>query len=280
MSAGGMAVRFWGVRGTIACPGAATLRYGGNTACVEILCDGARLILDAGTGLRALGEAMLAEATSTQRATHVLLSHTHLDHVLGLPFFRPAYRSDNSFTFWNGHLRAQGRHLKDVLGTLMQKPYFPVPLDIMHAKLGFHDFDAGSPIDLGCGLVIATAPLRHPGGATGYRIAHGGRTVCYVTDTEHQPGSADANILKLIADADLVIYDSTYDDREFAGLRGWGHSTWQEGVRLCKSAGAKRLAAFHHDPDQDDTALDRRAIELDRALPGSIVAREGLVLNP
>jgi phosphoribosyl 1,2-cyclic phosphodiesterase len=122
--------------------------------------------------------------------------------------------------------------------------------------------------------------LNHPNRATGYRIEFGGKSICYVTDTEHVPGAPDANVLKLIHRADIVIYDSTYTDDEFSRFKGWGHSTWQEGVRLCDQAKVGRLAVFHHDPAHDDDFLDHIATEAERARRGTIVAREGLTLSP
>lgn len=270
-------IRFWGVRGTIPCPGRATLRYGGDTACVEMVCGGQRLIFDAGSGLRRLGKEMVRSGERVD--SHLFFTHTHMDHVIGLPFFRPAYSGANRLRFWSGHLLSQGRGIEEVLKQLMEPPFFPVPLDIMHACIAFTDFRPGDRIEPGSGVVVRTAPLNHPGGAVGYRAEFGGRAACYVTDTEHVPGEPDRAILELIAGADLVIYDATYTDEEFDRFRGWGHSTWQEGVRLCAAAGAARLVTFHHDPAHDDDELDRIAAELVEARPGSLVAHEGLVIN-
>lgn len=276
MSDGVFAVKFWGVRGTVPCPGPRTLRYGGNTSCVEMRCGAHRLIFDAGTGLRLLGND-LAKGNGSVHA-QVFLTHTHMDHIQGLPFFRPAYAAENHFEFWNGHLRSQQRSLQDVLYTMMQRPFFPVPLDILHACIGFHDFAAGETLTPAPGVRMRTATLNHPGGATGYRVEYEGRSVCYITDTEHVEGELDAAVLRLIDASDLVIYDSTYTEQQYQRYRGWGHSTWQQGVRLCQEASAKRLVAFHHEPDNDDDVLDVVATELAVALPGSLVAAEGLEL--
>jgi phosphoribosyl 1,2-cyclic phosphodiesterase len=273
----GFRVRFWGVRGTVPCPGPRTLSYGGNTACVEVQCDGERLILDAGTGIRELGMSL---AKGAPERSHILLTHTHIDHINGLPFFRPAYCHECHFEIWAGHLLRQGRNLKEVLATIMQTPYFPVPLDILHACVSFHDFESGEPLEPVPGIAMRTCALNHPGGATGYRVDFRGRSMCYVTDTEHREGEPDQTVLALIEGADLVIYDAAYTDEEFPEKRGWGHSTWQEGVRLCEAAGAGRLVLFHHSPDHDDAALDRIAAALERRRPGSLVAREGMELLP
>lgn len=272
----GLTVRFWGVRGTVPCPGPSTLRYGGNTACVEVRCGAQRLIFDAGTGLRVLGREMVSSGERVD--AHLFFTHTHIDHVIGLPFFRPAYDAKNRFQFWSGHLARQGHTLASVLQQLMQTPFFPVPLGIMHACIGFNDFVPGAPIEPGEGILVRTAALNHPGGAVAYRVEYDGRAVCYVTDTEHVPGAPDRTVLELIAGADIVIYDSTYTDEEFERFKGWGHSTWQEGVRLCEQAGVGRFVAFHHDPDHDDEAMDRIATALEQARPGSLVAREGMVI--
>ncbi len=271
-------VRFWGVRGTVPCPGEQTLRYGGNTACVEVRCGRHRLIFDAGTGIRMLGREW--ERNGSHHKAHVFLTHTHVDHINGIPFFRPAYDGRNCLELWCGHLLPQGMRLKPVLDTLMQRPYFPVPLDIMHACLGFHDFEAGAVLEPVSGVRIRTTPLNHPGGATGYRVEFAGRAVCYLTDLEHHEGHRDEALVSFAEGADIVIYDATYTDEEYPRFRGWGHSTWQEGVRLCEAARAGRLVTFHHDPDRDDEALERIAREMDRVRPGSVVAREGLVLRP
>lgn len=270
-------LRFWGVRGTVPCPGPATLRYGGNTPCVEVMCGTERLIFDAGTGIKALGNSLNDQ---TGLKSHVFLTHTHVDHINGFPFFRPAYNSKNRFELWAGHLQGREGGLQEVLSKLMQPPIFPVPIDIMHACFAFHDFEAGARLEPVPGVVLRTAPLNHPQGATGYRIEYAGKSICYVTDVEHREGEIDQTILDLIAGSEIVIYDATYTEAEYPSYRGWGHSTWNEGVRLCEAAGAGRLIAFHHDPDHDDDALDQIAAELAEARPGSEVAKEGMVLYP
>jgi len=273
----GLLVRFWGVRGTVPCPGPRTVRYGGNTSCVEVVHDGHRFIFDAGTGIRNLGKALQADGGVVE--SHLFLSHTHMDHIAGLPYFKPAYDANNRLELWSGHLNQQGRRLQDVLKSLTEWPLFPVPLKIMRAYLAFHDFEPGAVLRPADGVEIRTGPLNHPGGATGYRLEASGRSVCYVTDTEHPERGRDRDVVRLIEGADLVIYDCTYTDQEYGRFRGWGHSTWEEGLRLCRAAGAARLVAFHHDPEHDDEALDRIAEAMDRKVAGSLVAREGLEVS-
>ena len=160
----------------------------------------------------------------------------------------------------------------------MSQPTFPVPIEVMAAKLNFSDFRAGETFTLGRNITIKTTPLNHPDNATGYRVEYNGKAMCYVTDTEHVVGKPDERVLALIEGADLVIYDSTYTDKEFPGKIGWGHSTWQEGIRLCQQANVKRLAIFHHDPDHEDLFMEHLESEARFLWEGATVARENMRL--
>lgn len=275
---GEFTVRFWGVRGSIACAGPQTARYGGNTSALEVRCGDGLLLFDAGTGIRYLGNALAAGAAPLRG--DLFFTHTHFDHVCGLPFFKPFFQPRNRFRVWAGHLGGR-MTVRQVLCEFMMSPLFPVPPEVFRAEMEYRDFAAGETLDPGGGIRLRTAPLNHPDGATGYRVEYGGRALCYITDTEHVPGAPDRNVLGLIERADLVIYDCMYTDEEYAqgDIVGWGHSTWQEAVRLCRAAGAKRLAIFHHDPDRSDDALDRIGEQAAGELPGTVVAREGLTLN-
>jgi phosphoribosyl 1,2-cyclic phosphodiesterase len=263
-------LKFWGVRGSIACPGSRHIAFGGNTSCVEVSMGGQRVILDAGTGIRNLGHWFMKKNVAH---AHILFSHTHWDHINGFPFFSPAFAKDRSFTVMGGHLTDKGG-IKSVLSGQMAHPTFPVPIEVMGAKLEFEDFHTGDTFKIGPHVTVKTAPLNHPDGAVGYRLEHQGRSLCYVTDTEHVPGKPDQNILGLIEGADLVIYDSTYTDKEFPSKVGWGHSTWEEGVRLCKAANVKALMIFHHDPDHEDIIMERIESEARFVWPNAMVARE------
>jgi phosphoribosyl 1,2-cyclic phosphodiesterase len=268
-------VRFWGVRGSIACCGPRTARYGGNTSSLEVRCGDELLLFDAGTGIRYLGRTL----EQTRLDADLFFTHTHFDHVCGLPFFRPLFEPQNRFRLWAGHLRG-AMTLKRVLAEFMMSPLFPVPPEVFRSALEYRDFTAGDTLTTTKGVRVRTAALNHPDGACGYRIDFDGRSLCLVFDTEHVPGNLDRNILGFISGADLVIYDSMYTDDEYRRYVGWGHSTWQEGIRLCQQARAKRMVVFHHDPDHDDEMLDEIAREVDRQLPGSVVAHEGLQLEP
>lgn len=271
-------VKFWGVRGSIACPGEQTLRYGGNTSCVQVVCDGHTVILDAGTGLRVLGDELVKQGVID---VDLFLSHTHVDHLTGFPFFKPAYIKGNSLNVHAGHLLSGGSNVKAEIDKFMSQPLFPISTDIMAAKMEFLDFSAGDMFMLEHDIAMHTAPLNHPNGATGYRIEYKGKSVCYVTDTEHVEGEPDSYILDLIEGADVFIYDSTYTDEEYPNYKGWGHSTWQEGARLSDMANVKTFVAFHHDPSHDDAFMDEVALQLStfRKNGKGIVAKEGMALN-
>ena len=269
-------VKFWGVRGSIACPGPRTVRYGGNTSCVEVRCGGRLLIFDAGTGLRELGNHLAGDGPVE---AELYLTHTHFDHICGLPFFAPLYTAGNRIGLSAGHLTPESG-LKQVLMEMMMAPLFPIPPTAFKADVSYSDFSAGAVLSPGGGITLRTAPLNHPNRSTGYRIEYGGRSICYVTDTEHEAGKRDQNVLKLIRGADIAIYDATYSDEDYPRYRGYGHSTWQEGVRLADAAGVKTLVLFHHEPNRDDDRMDAIAAAAEKARPGTVVAREGMVLTP
>lgn len=265
------------MRGSIACPGIEYSRYGGNTLCLEVRCGSRLLIFDAGSGLRLLGQHI---DQSGPVDADLFFTHSHLDHVGGLPFFTSAFRPGNKFRFWSGHLQNNDMAMRDVIGRLMSSPLFPVPIEVFQADLEFKDFAPGTEIEIDDAVHIRTAPLNHPQGAVGYRVEFEGKSICYVSDTEHFEGRVDENIVGLVQDADIVIYDATYTDEEYPKYVGWGHSTWQEGVKLCDAANVKQLVLFHHDPGHDDAAMDVIARNATAERPGTLVASEGMTLTP
>ncbi len=270
-----MSVTFWGVRGTVPTPGTTTLRYGGNTSCVELRCGDKTIIFDAGTGLYPCGE---------QMKTHnidILLSHTHIDHIIGLPFFSAAYNPKVDLRIWAGHLLPE-YSLKEVLSRVMSPPIFPLTLDDLKAKVEYNDFQGGETLQhpslTDAGVTIRTFVLHHPDRATAYRVEYQGHAVCYVTDVEHCDETLDEKLVEFIEGADFFIYDSTFDDAQFDRFKGWGHSTWQHAVRLGNKANVGNVVLFHHDPGANDDVLDQRMKALGQLCTNGIIAREGLTL--
>ena len=276
MSSQQLTVRFWGVRGTLATPGPATIRYGGNTSCVEVECGRRNVIFDAGTGIKKLGDHLSARGGAVD--ADIMFSHVHMDHIIGIPFFAPFYGAQHRIRLWAGNLLPTGR-LEVAVRAMMSTPLFPIQVDAFKAELQFRDFAAGDLLDLGDGIKAHTGMLNHPGGAVGYRLECAGRSVAYITDTEHRSHELDPTVLSLVRNADLMIYDCTYTDEELPAYVGWGHSTWQQAVRLAKAGGVNRLAIFHHDPDHDDAFMQKVEVAASKAYPGAFVAREGLVLQ-
>lgn len=155
-----------------------------------------------------------------------------------------------------------------------------IPIDVFTARLDFRDFTAGETLIPHSNVKLLTAPLNHPDGATGYRVEFAGKAIAYITDTEHRPGQDDPEVLRLMQGADVAIYDCTYTDEEYPRHRHWGHSTWEEGVRLAKEAGVKQFVIYHHDPSHTDAVMDQIAADAAKAYPGAIVAHEGMLLQP
>ncbi len=272
------AVEFWGVRGSIPAPGHETVRYGGNTSCVEMRVDGKRLIFDGGTGLRVLGKHLLKQMPVE---AYIFFSHSHWDHIQGFPFFVPAFMKGNCFHIY-GAIAPNGATLKQRLSDQMLHPNFPVPIQVMQSDLKFYDLFPGDVMQLGA-ITIETGPLNHPNTAMGYRVTYQGRTVVYATDTEHYSDQLDENLLYLAREADVLIYDACYTDEEYhdpkAPKVGWGHSTWQEAIKLAKAAGVKKAVIFHHDPNHCDDFLDDVGMQVQSVFPNSVLAREGMILS-
>ena len=268
-------VRFWGVRGSIPAPGPETVRYGGNTSCVEVWCGDSLFILDAGSGLRPLGLSL--DKLPHPVKGHLFLSHLHWDHIQGIPFFTSAYRPGNQFDIYG--CQRQGHHLKDNLVGQMTHPNFPVPLSVMQSTINFHEIDAGDEFSIG-DVHVRTAELNHPGGAMGTRIEYQGRAVAYCSDHEHEADrKLHPGVEKLAQDADLLIYDATYTEQEYPSRAGWGHSTWEVACEIAPGLNIKQLAIFHHDPTHDDETMDAIGAAAAARFPNTFVAKEGMEIE-
>ncbi|HLC42020.1 MAG TPA: response regulator [Methylomirabilota bacterium] len=263
-----MRIRFWGTRGSLAKPGPSTIRYGGNTSCVEArAADGTLIVLDCGTGAHELGQSLVTSGERPIRG-HLLMTHTHWDHIQGFPFFAPLFVPGNEWDVYAP--QGLGRRLEDTLAGQMEYTYFPVTLGQLGATIRYHELVEGS-FDLGTVRVTARY-LNHPGLALGYRLEAGGVAVVYATDHEphsrHQPEVADPaqavpvhredqRHVEFLVGVDLVIHDAQYTLEEYPSKLMWGHTPAELAVDFALAAGVKRLALFHHDPFRNDDALDR-----------------------
>jgi phosphoribosyl 1,2-cyclic phosphodiesterase len=265
-----LGIKFWGVRGSVCASGPGYREFGGHTPCVEVRCGERLFIVDAGTGLTALGTQL---GTDAPKECDILLSHLHLDHIGGLPFFKPALIGDRLIRTHCGNLG--GQSAKAALERVYSPPIFPVRLDQLPSRFEHVGFKAGETLRFGDGHRVDTQPLKHPDGATGYRFAHGGRIVCYISDIEHGEAWPPEDLVRFVAGADLVIYDGMFSEEEYPRCRGWGHSTWEKGVALCRAADAKALAIFHLHPAHDDAFLRAAEAEMKKVMPTAFVAREG-----
>lgn len=262
------AVSTHGVRGGAPTPGRARAVYGGHTLCLEVEIAGRRIVIDAGSGLHAV-------AGGKDRRTNILLTHLHLDHLIGLFAFDPLYEAGAEIVVWCGNLG--GATAETELRRLFSTPLFPGSFDDLRANLVFKGFVAGETIQVD-GVSVRTHPLRHPGGATGYRFEDSGRIIVVATDMEHDDGGPEAGLVAFCRHADAILYDATYKQADYPRYRGWGHSTHAEGVRLARAASAKRLVCLHHAPQYDDAELRAAEADVKALWPGASLARDGDVI--
>lgn len=275
MAKAGFKVKVWGARGSLPVSGEAYRRFGGSTTSIEMTLGGRRLMIDAGSGILPAGKRLKAEGT---RDIDLFLTHCHYDHVIGLPYFAPLYDPQANLTIWSGHL-AGVMTTRQIVEGIMSSPWFPVTLGLCSGTPKCRDFRAGDVLEPAKGIVLRTARLNHPGGAIGYRVDYGGRSVAVITDTEHEPGQLDPEVMRLIEGVDLFFYDACYLEEEMARYRGYGHSTWVQGVKLAQVAGAKRVGFLHHDPMRTDAALDAIEREAQAIFPGAFCAYDGVELS-
>ena len=275
-----MEITFWGVRGSYPVPGESTVRYGGQTSCVEARAStGQVLIIDAGTGMRALGQRLAREQAGLPFQYHVLLSHVHWDHIRGLPFFEPAYVPGTKIEVYA--LLTAADELQQVIGGITRYEFFPVPLERVPAAFAFHEVTPGSAFVAG-GFSVTPIALNHPFGAVGYRIAADGADWAYVSDTapftdvlhkQHflagvEELSADdrlalatlrRNLVAALAGVDTVVYDTHFLPDEYARFPHYGHSTPEHALEICAEAGVRRLVLYHHAPSHTDEMMDQIA---------------------
>jgi len=250
------------------------MMYGGNTSCVEIRTGSNQiLIFDGGTGIRLLGKELEQEFGSQPISAHVFFSHFHLDHIQGVPFFRPLYNPKNHFTFYFAGRRTADL-VGDALARMMANPYFPVDMSKLPCTREYVNLTEGT-FNL-ADTRIDVLPLNHPQGCAGYRVVHNGKVISYCTDVEHGVDWSDNNVKTLAKNADFYIADSQYTPAELPDRAGWGHSSWEQAIHYGIEAGAKRIALFHHDPYHEDAQVDEILENARQRHPNVIAAREGL----
>jgi len=279
---------FWGVRGSTPTVERDAWRYGGNTSCLELRApDGGRVILDCGTGLRMLGKRMRADqkhATASGKCpgvkAHILVTHYHWDHIQGMPFFHPFFEAQNRFEFYSFRSQQLGRDsLRQVLEAQLASPYFPVDLAKMSADRRFHEIGGEDAWEIQ-GTRVTAAWLNHPQGCLGYRLDTAAGSVVYATDNEPGVPEFDNNLLRLAEGADALVYDAQYSPEQLATTRrGWGHSTWLEGVKIARQARVKNLFLFHHDPESSSQVVDGFLYAARQEFPATWAAIEGMCIS-
>jgi phosphoribosyl 1,2-cyclic phosphodiesterase len=272
---------FWGVRGSTPTVDPGTWRYGGNTPCLELFTpDGMQIILDCGTGLRMLGSRWAAPNGENAAETHILVTHYHWDHIQGIPFFAPLYAEHNHFHFYSFRSKFLGRDsLKQVFETQMALPYFPVDMSAMNAKRKFQEVAGGDTFHIGENKVTARW-LNHPQGCLGFRVETSAGTVVYSTDNEPGDAKLEASLKELAAGADIFINDAQFTPEQLATTKkGWGHSSWKEGVAVAREARAATLVLFHHDPDSTDRMVDTILRQAREDFDSVFSASEGMVIT-
>ncbi len=268
-------VTFWGVRGNVPSPGAHTLRYGGNTACVEVIVGGQHLILDGGTGLVALGKDLLQRGNPTD--AKLFFTHSHWDRIQGFPFFAPAFDPNTRLGIY-GAAGFNGASIKQQLMNQMLRPNFFTPLQTMQADMAFHNLAAGGMVDLG-EVKVATLGLNPKTNALGFRITWEDHTLIYATDTDHTQATVDPALLFLADGADVAIFDGTYADTAYADPMAKHVIPYKLGVQMAETARVNQLVLFHHNPCQDDDQLDALEQEVRSHFPNTRIAREGMTLQ-
>ncbi len=272
-----MRVRFWGVRGSMPIPGPETVRYGGNTPCIDVFTsDQQVIILDAGTGIRRLGRQLMEEYPNRAVGT-ILISHTHWDHIQGFPFFTPAFVRQNRFVLV-GQKRV-GQKLESVIRGQVVEPYLPFGYGELEADLMIKEINDEEFMVIGNDTLVQARKVPHPGGCLGFRIENRGVVLAYCTDTSHPDERLDENVLQLAQGADLLIHDSQFSLEERQQFPAWGHSSWLESCQVALEAGVRHLALFHHDPDASDDELERRLVKARQVFPRTFLAREGMSIE-
>ncbi|HAX88640.1 MAG TPA: MBL fold metallo-hydrolase [Cyanobacteria bacterium UBA11370] len=270
-------VQFWGVRGQISAPGKETMRYGGNTPCVEMRVGSKRLIFDGGSGLRVLGDHLLSQMPVE---AYMFFTHCHWDSIQGFPFFKPAFIPGNCFHIY-GAAASNGASIEERLGRQMRAPNFPVPMQVMQSELKFYELTSGNKVTMD-DVIVEAVLLNYAQRSMGYRVTWQGHSAVYAIARSYHPERLDPNLLHLARQADLLILDAPYKLCGEAPLKssplGWQDDLWQIGLATAKAAGVKRIVMSHYNPDHDDDFLDKLQEQFQSVFPNDLLAREGMIV--
>ena len=277
-----MRIRFWGVRGTIPSPGPDTVWVGANTACVDVYTsDHQLIILDAGTGIRRLGKALMKEYYPDRIVATILISHTHWDHIQGFPFFGPLIGPESQHNrFVVVGQKRVGQQLEEILASQIMEPYAPFTFRELSADIHVKEMRGGEMLIVGDDTIVLAEEMTHPNGCLGYRIENNGVRMTYCTDTSHPDDGPDKRVVALAKDVDFLIHEAHFSPPERELFPTWGHSSWEEAAKVAAAANVKCLALFHHAPDSSDRYLLEEVLVKTRAIfPNTILARDGLEIN-
>jgi phosphoribosyl 1,2-cyclic phosphodiesterase len=270
-----MELRFWGVRGSIPTPGPSTAKVGGNTTCVSLRLRDYIFVFDAGTGIRELGKYLEDKDRASWKGS-LLLTHYHWDHIQGLPFFSPAFRSENRFHIYGEPKK--GTSIHEILSEQMQPPYFPVSLDSLEGLVTFVEIRPNLTLEIMPKIFLRTIRLNHPGGAIGYRLESPDASVCIIFDHEHSDEGLSDSVVKFVHKANILIHDAQYTPDEKRGAKsGWGHSSWEEAALTAREAVVDKLYLIHHNPDRTDADLRSILNDARQVFPNTEIATETLV---
>lgn len=271
-------VRFWGVRGSFPTLENNKMRFGGNTSCVEMNIDNKILIFDGGTGIQRLGKNL----QNKNIRADIFITHLHWDHIQGLPFFNPFFNSENIFNIYGQD--KNNITFEEAIKGIMKYPYSPITWDDFSAKTNFISIKENSKINIGNNIIVKTIETDHPDGCIAYKVEYKNISCCYITDLEHTE-KVDNKIKNFVKDSNLLIYDSNYTEEEYLGLNnnskiGWGHSTWEKGVKLANEANIKELILFHHNPERSDDELYLIENMAKKKFKNTQAAHESLKITP
>ena len=268
-------VTFWGARGSFPCPRRDTVVFGGHTSCVEIrTAKNELIILDMGTGFIDLGTYLMNEANAPNKA-HIMLSHFHWDHMFGVLGFAPFFDPKKEFHIYG---KDDKMSPEEILNYIQHPTFWPVSSDMLNAKIHMKTFPNNELI-ISDEIIIKFTPHGHPNGANSYRVEIGNSIIAYSTDCEHPSSHLNQNVINNAMNADLLIHDAQYTDKELTAFKGWGHSSWQQAVKVAKDSKSKKLILSHHDPARSDDDLHKIEKDAQSQFPNTLAAKQGMVVD-